>query len=197
MTIPARPYRMTHSDARTTAHIERARELRHTPTEAEEAAWFLLRRLRLKGFKFRRQHPVGSVYYRFLLPTAPVGCGTGWKCAWEAGAEEGCAPRLVPEIFGVCHSAGSQWHGFGSAGNVCEQGARRRRVIARSVWGVKRVRFLTPSPVSPRLVKTPDASHPLPKGARAGGRVSRPPNAESLVLSPKGPKLEILEGTSR
>jgi len=54
-----RPYRQTRSVARTAAKIDRARELRQTPTETERAAWDLLRGLRLKGFKFRRQHPVG------------------------------------------------------------------------------------------------------------------------------------------
>jgi len=39
--------------------ITRARELRRTATEAERIAWRLLRTLRLRGFKFRRQHPVG------------------------------------------------------------------------------------------------------------------------------------------
>ena len=63
-----RPYRKTRSDARTAAHIDRARELRHTPTEPEEAAWFLLRRLRVKGFKFRRQHPVGPYTADFCCP---------------------------------------------------------------------------------------------------------------------------------
>ena len=37
-------------------------------------------------------------------------------------------------------------------------------VVAPSSLGCSRAR--TPSPVSPRLVRTPDASHPLPKGAR-------------------------------
>ena len=64
----ARPYRQTRSAARTGLHIERARELRHTPTEAEEAAWLLLRRLRLNGFKFRRQHPVGPYTADFCCP---------------------------------------------------------------------------------------------------------------------------------
>ena len=56
---PPRPYRKTRSPARKAAQIDRARELRETPTESEQAAWDLLRSLRSKGFKFRRQHPVG------------------------------------------------------------------------------------------------------------------------------------------
>ena len=53
------PYRKTRSLARTVGQIDKARELRHSPTEAEQAAWHLLRQLGLKGFRFRRQHPVG------------------------------------------------------------------------------------------------------------------------------------------
>ena len=68
MTIPARPYRKSRSDARAAKHIERARELRRTLTETEEAAWFLLRRLRRRGFKFRRQHPVGPYTADFCCP---------------------------------------------------------------------------------------------------------------------------------
>jgi very-short-patch-repair endonuclease len=51
------PYRQTRSRARTAGQIDKARELRQTPTERE--AWHLLRGLRSRGFRFRRQHPVG------------------------------------------------------------------------------------------------------------------------------------------
>ena len=53
------PYRKTRSLARTAGQIDKARELRRTPTETERAAWYLLRGLRARGFTFRRQHPVG------------------------------------------------------------------------------------------------------------------------------------------
>ena len=53
------PYCRTRSLARTAGQIDKARELRQTPTETERAAWHLLRGLRSRGFKFRRQHPVG------------------------------------------------------------------------------------------------------------------------------------------
>ena len=54
-----KPYRKTRSLGRTARQIDKARELRATLTESERAAWDLLRGLRRKGFKFRRQHPVG------------------------------------------------------------------------------------------------------------------------------------------
>ncbi len=53
------PYRKARSLARTAGQIDKARELRQTPTETEQAAWHLLRGLRSRGFKFRRQYPVG------------------------------------------------------------------------------------------------------------------------------------------
>jgi type I restriction enzyme R subunit len=63
-----RPRRQTRSLARTAAQIERARELRHTPTETEQAAWNLLRGIKFKGFKFRRQHALGPYIVDFYCP---------------------------------------------------------------------------------------------------------------------------------
>ena len=54
--------------ARTAGQIDKARELRLGQTAAEQAAWYLLRSLRLKGFKFRRQHPVGPYIADFCCP---------------------------------------------------------------------------------------------------------------------------------
>ena len=67
-TNPVRPRRKTRSPARTVLQIDRARDLRQTETESEQAAWHLLRSLRLKGFKFRRQHPVGQYIADFCCP---------------------------------------------------------------------------------------------------------------------------------
>jgi very-short-patch-repair endonuclease len=65
MVTGVRPYCKTRSLARTGTQIEKGRELRHTPTEAEQAAWYLLRGIKFKGFKFRRQHPVGPYVVDF------------------------------------------------------------------------------------------------------------------------------------
>ena len=46
----------------------RARKLRKEQTKAETRAWWLLRNRSLGGFKFRRQHPVGSFYADFCCP---------------------------------------------------------------------------------------------------------------------------------
>ena len=80
------PYRKTRSLARTTGQIDKARELRRSSTEAEQAAWHLLRKLRLKGFRFRRQHPVGPYLADF--------------CCRER--------RLIVELDGSVHGQPSQ-----------------------------------------------------------------------------------------
>ena len=61
----ARPRRTTRSLGRTSVQIKRALELRHTPTDTERAAWCLLRTIKFKGFKFRRQHPLGPYIVDF------------------------------------------------------------------------------------------------------------------------------------
>jgi very-short-patch-repair endonuclease len=48
--------------------IAKARELRQAATEAGWVAWRLLRSLRLRGLKFRRQHPVGPWITDFCCP---------------------------------------------------------------------------------------------------------------------------------
>jgi uroporphyrinogen-III synthase len=61
-------FRRRRSLARGPVQIARARDLRQTETASEQAAWRLLRNLRLKGFKFRRQHPVGQYIVDFCCP---------------------------------------------------------------------------------------------------------------------------------
>jgi type I restriction enzyme R subunit len=63
-----RPYRQRRSLARSEVQIARARELRRNGTESEEVAWRLLRTLRFRGFKFRRQHAVGQYIVDFCCP---------------------------------------------------------------------------------------------------------------------------------
>jgi len=43
----------------------RARELRHSSTDAEHAIWQRLRSRQLGGHKFRRQHPIGPHFADF------------------------------------------------------------------------------------------------------------------------------------
>jgi very-short-patch-repair endonuclease len=48
--------------------IERARELRKKPTDAELKLWQALRRRQVDGHRFRRQAPVGPYCVDFLCP---------------------------------------------------------------------------------------------------------------------------------
>jgi very-short-patch-repair endonuclease len=45
--------------------VDTARKLRQTMTDAEEILWKHLRAGKIKGIKFRRQHPVGSFVLDF------------------------------------------------------------------------------------------------------------------------------------
>jgi len=42
--------------------------MRHSPTEAEQKLWLLLRDRRFATYKFRRQVPIGSFIVDFLCP---------------------------------------------------------------------------------------------------------------------------------
>lgn len=44
----------------------RARELRQTMTDAERRLWYVLRDRRLRGYKFRRQRPIGPYIVDFV-----------------------------------------------------------------------------------------------------------------------------------
>ena len=61
----------------------RARELRHPQTPAESALWREIRNGQLRGYKFRRQHPIGMFIVDFY-------------CA---------SRRLIVEIDGDSHAA--------------------------------------------------------------------------------------------
>ena len=45
---------------------EAARALRRTMTDAERVLWGVLRSRQLQGFKFRRQHPIGTFVVDFV-----------------------------------------------------------------------------------------------------------------------------------
>ena len=66
--------------------IQRARELRNNPTDAERLLWQYLRNRQLKGLKFRRQCPLGSYI-------------AGFACL---------AARLIVELDGSHHAEPSQ-----------------------------------------------------------------------------------------
>jgi len=51
---------------------ERARQLRQVETWPEKLMWRLLRNRRFNGYKFRRQHPLGSFYLDFFCEEAEL-----------------------------------------------------------------------------------------------------------------------------
>ena len=53
--------------------IERCREFRKNPTEAEAMLWENLRRKQIKGLKIRRQHPLGGFILDFYCIEARLG----------------------------------------------------------------------------------------------------------------------------
>jgi len=56
-----------------------ARDMRRTPTRAEEMLWGALRGNQVAGLKFRRQHPVGRFVLDFYCP--------GYKLAVEVDGD--------------------------------------------------------------------------------------------------------------
>ena len=85
-TADRQPRRKRRSLERSEAQIVKARDLRKNQTESEEIAWRLLRNLRLKGFKFRRQCAVGHYIVDFCCPQR----------------------RLIVELDGSVHAQPSQ-----------------------------------------------------------------------------------------
>jgi very-short-patch-repair endonuclease len=65
---------------------ERRRELRNNPTHAEREMWCGLRKRRMSGYKFRRQHSIGPFIADFYSP----------------------ALRLVVEVDGATHEDDEQ-----------------------------------------------------------------------------------------
>jgi adenine-specific DNA-methyltransferase len=47
----------------------RARKLRKNLTDPERLLWHHLRNHQIKGFKFRRQHPIGNYFADFICPS--------------------------------------------------------------------------------------------------------------------------------
>ncbi len=54
----------------TSQTVRRARKLRRRSTEAEKTLWACLRNRKFKGYKFRRQHPLGRLIVDFYCSEA-------------------------------------------------------------------------------------------------------------------------------
>lgn len=119
---------------------QRARSLRRTATQAERAAWHLLRDRRLLGIKFRRQYPFGNFIIDFYSSEL----------------------RLAIELDGSVHSQPSQEKKDARREACLERmGVRVVRIPNGMVLEdpeafLKKVRQSLPSPGAPR--------HPLPMG---------------------------------
>ena len=50
----------------------RARQLRHDQTKTERQLWQAVRAGRFAGFKFRRQHAIGTYFLDFYCPLAKL-----------------------------------------------------------------------------------------------------------------------------
>jgi very-short-patch-repair endonuclease len=75
---------------------QRARELRRDSTKAETLLWAQLRDRRLNGYKFRRQHPIGSFFADFAciehrLVVEVDGESHDWTYERDAGRERSLA----------------------------------------------------------------------------------------------------------
>jgi len=68
--------------------LARRRAFRHTPTEAEAALWCELRKRRLAGFKFRRQHPCGPYILDFYCAEAALAIELDGGQHYDAGPSE-------------------------------------------------------------------------------------------------------------
>ncbi|MEM0983723.1 MAG: DUF559 domain-containing protein [Planctomycetota bacterium] len=62
----------SHSSFALTSPTTRARDLRTSSTPPERLLWKHLRNRRLKGFKFRRQHPIGAYVLDFYCHEATL-----------------------------------------------------------------------------------------------------------------------------
>ncbi len=83
--------------------FSKAKEMRDSPTPAEKKLWEYLKRKRMGGFKFRRQHPVGRYIVDFYCH----------------------AQKLVIEIDGDYHNVKLQeWEDTERSKNLEEWGLR-------------------------------------------------------------------------
>ena len=78
------------------ADIERARQLRKQETWAERLVWRWLRDRRFNGYKFRRQHPVGTFYLDFFCEEARLNIELDGR---QHGFLEGQQHDAVREAF--------------------------------------------------------------------------------------------------
>ena len=72
---------------------ERARSMRKFPTQAEAVLWKRLRKRKMKGFRFRRQHPIVRFIVDFYCAEAKLVVEVDGSVHDEPGYEEYDADR--------------------------------------------------------------------------------------------------------
>ena len=91
----------------------RARQLRRDQTEEEKALWHAVKAGRFAGFKFRRQHPVGSYILDYYCPIARLAVELD---GFQHGLPEGIKRDEARETFLVAQNIevlrfwNHQWH---------------------------------------------------------------------------------------
>ena len=139
-----------------------ARALRGRMTDAEQRIWAALRDRRLRGFKFRRQYPVGSYVLDFYCPEAALAIEVdGGQHAIQAAAD---ARREQ-----VLASHGIQMLRFWN------------NDVMSNVEGVLQIILATVAP-QPSAQSDPPSPFPLPP--RAGGEGLKGVSGANLSLSP-------------
>ena len=132
--------------------------------------------VQLRGFKLSALAPLGEsqglaarIAAAAFSPRPLGGEGGPQPASSSAGAGRvrGSKPNSFPISNRVAHSFGfaptqhKMWGLKVDSGPCGNRGERRNRM---ELWVTSISRSKTPSPDSPRLMKAPDASHPLPQG---------------------------------
>jgi very-short-patch-repair endonuclease len=134
----------------------RARELRSNMTLPEVVLWQVLRKGRLAGLRFRRQHPIGPYILDFYCASA----------------------RLAVEVDGLAHDSAAQvLHDERRAAFLAERGVNVMRVAARDVLkdtsleGV--LLAIEQAAAVPSSLQAPSGSLRSPPPPRSGGGTGR------------------------
>lgn len=138
-----------------------ARSLRKNMTEAEKTLWYFLRNRRLKGYKFRRQKPIGKFIVDFVCT----------------------APKLIVEVDGGQHAVNTG-HDARRTAYLQQKGYRVLRFWNHDVLREKEVvlkkilaELRTPSPRPSPPLGERETDTQRPKQIRRGGMMP-------LALSP-------------
>jgi very-short-patch-repair endonuclease len=132
------------------ATLRRARELRRKMSLPEVVLWQALRKGRLAGFRFHRQHPVGPYILDFYCPSA----------------------RLAIEVDGFAHDTVAQvGHDERRDGFLAGRGIRVLRITAADVLRDERLEGVLVG--IEQAAATPSGSRRSPPPPQGGGEAHR------------------------